>query len=75
VSVVFLAVGFVVGLFAFLIVPNPQAAGLGFFTRLLSSLLFAILYAIFVTLGLALVGWVYNLLTKKIKGITLVVEE
>jgi len=74
VSLVFLIVGLVVGLFAFLIIPNPQAEGLGFFTRLLAGLMFAVLYALFVTLGLALVAFLYNLLTKKIRGITLQLE-
>ncbi len=63
--VVFAVIGLIVGVFAFLIFPHPSSAGLSFSTRLLSALLFAVLYTLIVSLGIGLVAWLYNVLSAK----------
>ncbi len=63
--VVFAAIGLIVGVFAFLVFPHPSSAGLTFSTRMLSALLFAVLYTLIVTLGIGLVVWLYNVLSAK----------
>ncbi len=64
-SVVFAVIGLIVGVFAFLIFPHPSSAGLTFSTRLLSALLFAVLYTLIVSLGIGLIAWLYNVLSLK----------
>ncbi len=65
-SVVFAVIGMIVGIFAFLIFPHPSSVGLSFSTRLLSAMLFAVLYALIVTLGIGLVVWLYNVLSARL---------
>ena len=69
VPLVFLIIGVLVGLLTFLIFPNPQARGMGFFPRLLSGFFFAILYTVIVSIGIVILAGIYNSIAKRIHGI------
>lgn len=64
---VFLVIGLLVGIFIFLIAPTGAIAGIGFGTRILSWLIFSIIYAIVLTISVCLIALFYNFVVKKIK--------
>ncbi|MCL2485172.1 MAG: hypothetical protein FWF00_06425 [Endomicrobia bacterium] len=64
-SIVFLILGALIGLFTFFIFPTDLAAGLGFFPRLLSWVIFLVLYTVIMTVGALVVAWLYNFVSAK----------
>lgn len=63
----FSVVGLVVGILAFLVFPPTTSIGLSVGTRLLSALLFTVLYTLIITAGLGLIVWLYNLTSRSLK--------
>jgi hypothetical protein len=74
VSVIFLIAGAVIGIFTFFLFPTAAAAGLGFGAKLLAWIIFIILYALIMTVGILIVVWLYNVLSPSLGCITLDVE-
>jgi hypothetical protein len=74
VSVIFLIAGAVIGIFTFFLFPTAAAAGLGFGAKLLAWIIFIILYALIMTVGILIVVWLYNFLSPSLGCITLDVE-
>jgi len=74
VSVIFLIAGAVIGIFTFFLFPTAAAAGLGFGAKLLAWIIFVILYALIMTVGILIVVWLYNVLSPSLGCITLDVE-
>ena len=63
--IVFALFGAIIGIFTFFIFPAEVAAGLGFGARILSWLLFIVLYTAIMSVGIAVVVWIYNFIVKK----------
>jgi hypothetical protein len=74
VSVIFLIAGAVIGIFTFFLFPTAAAAGLGFGAKLLAWIIFIILYALIMTVGILIIVWLYNVLSPSLGCITLDVE-
>jgi hypothetical protein len=74
VSVIFLIAGAVIGIFTFFLFPTAAAAGLGFGAKLLAWIIFVILYALIMTVGILIIVWLYNVLSPSLGCITLDVE-
>jgi len=72
--IVFFILGVVIGIFTFFIVPTDLAAGLGFGARFLSFLIFIVLYAVIMSIGALVVGFLYNIVVEKIMGSGIVIS-
>jgi len=72
---IFAIVGVVIGIFTFFIFPTEVAAGLGFGTRLISWLIFVVLYTVIMFLGIAIIALLYNWVSDKTGGIVVTLEE
>ena len=72
---IFSIVGVVIGLFTFFIFPTEVATGLGFGTRLLSWLIFVVLYTVIMFLGIAVISLLYNWVSDKTGGVVVTLEE
>ena len=74
--IVFAILGAVIGIFTFFIFPTELAANLGFGARLLSWLIFIVLYTFIMSIGIVLVSWIYNFVVGKIgKGAVVELEQ
>ena len=74
--IVFALFGAIIGIFTFFIFPAEVAAGLGFGARILSWLLFIVLYTAIMSVGIAVVVWIYNFIVKKIgSGVVVNLEQ
>ncbi len=58
--VVFALLGALIGIFTFFIFPTELAANLGFGAKLLSWLIFIVLYTLIMAVGVIAVAWIYN---------------
>lgn len=74
VSVIFLIAGAIIGIFTFFIFPTAAAAGLGFGAKLLAWLIFIILYALIMTIGILIVIWLYNVVSPSTGSIKIYTE-
>jgi hypothetical protein len=63
--VVFSILGVLVGFIMFFFSPTDLVAGLGFWAKLLSWVIFVVLYTIIMTIGTLVVSWIYNLIASK----------
>ena len=74
--VVFALLGALNGIFTFFIFPTELAANLGFGAKLLSWLIFIVLYTLIMSVGVIAVAWIYNFIVGKIgKGAVLELEQ
>ncbi len=74
--VVFALLGALIGIFTFFIFPTELAANLGFGAKLLSWLIFIVLYTLIMAVGVIAVAWIYNFIVAKIgKGAVLELEQ
>ncbi len=74
--IVFALLGALIGIFTFFIFPTELATNLGFGARLLSWLIFVVLYTAIMSIGVIVVGWIYNFVVGKIgKGAVIELEQ
>lgn len=69
VPIVFSILGAVIGIFTFFLFPTDIARNLSFGARLLSWLIFVILYTLIMVVGLILISWLYNWVVGKVGGV------
>ena len=73
--IVFALLGALIGIFTFFIFPTELAANLGFGARILSWLIFIVLYTAIMSIGVLVVAWIYNFVVGKIgKGVVIDLE-
>lgn len=73
-SVIFAIAGAIIGIFTFFLFPTAAAAGLGVGAKFLAWIIFVILYALIMVVGILIVVFLYNLLSPSLGSITLYVE-
>jgi len=73
--IVFGVLGIVIGIFTFFLFPTEIARNLSIGARLLSWLIFVVLYTAIMVAGIVLVAWLYNVVVAKIGGITIELEQ
>ena len=74
--IVFALLGALIGIFTFFIFPTELASNLGFGARILSWLIFIVLYTVIMSLGIVVLSWIYNFVVGKIgKGVTINLEQ
>lgn len=74
--VVFALLGALIGIFTFFIFPTELAGNLGFGAKLLSWLIFIVLYTLIMSVGIIAIAWIYNFIVGKIgKGAVLELEQ
>jgi hypothetical protein len=66
--VVFAILGALIGLFTFFFFPTDLAAGLGFGAKLLSWVIFVVLYTVIMAIGTLVVAWLYNFVSTKLNS-------
>lgn len=72
--IVFGILGAVIGIFTFFLFPTEIAQNLSFGARLLSWLIFVVLYTLIMVVGLMLIGWLYNWVVSMVGGVVLTLE-
>jgi hypothetical protein len=75
VPTVFGILGAVIGIFTFFLFPTEIAKDLAFGAKLLSWLIFVILYTLIMFVGLVLVSWLYNWVVGKMGGVIINIEQ
>ncbi|MCX5781679.1 MAG: hypothetical protein NT145_03100 [Elusimicrobia bacterium] len=75
IPIVFGVLGIVIGIFTFFLFPTEIARNLSIGARLLSWLIFVILYTAIMVLGIVLISWLYNVVVAKIGGISVELEQ
>ncbi|MGA2090212.1 MAG: hypothetical protein ABSH12_01965 [Endomicrobiales bacterium] len=73
--IVFGILGAVIGVFTFFLFPTEIARNLSFGARLLSWLIFVILYTLIMVAGLMLISWLYNWVVGKVGGVVIGLEQ
>ena len=74
--IVFALLGALIGIFTFFIFPTELASNLGFGARILSWLIFIVLYTVIMSVGIAVVSWIYNFVVSKTgKGAVIDLEQ
>lgn len=74
--IVFALFGAIIGIFTFFVFPAEVAAGLGFGARILSWLVFIVLYTAIMSVGIVAVVWIYNFMVRKIgNGVIVNIEQ
>lgn len=74
--IVFALLGALIGIFTFFIFPTELAANLGFGARILSWLIFIVLYTLIMSVGVVVVAWLYNIVAGKMtKGVVFQLEQ
>jgi hypothetical protein len=73
--IVFGILGAVIGIFTFFLFPTEIARNLSFGARLLSWLIFVILYTLIMVAGLMLISWLYNWVVGKVGGVVIGLEQ
>jgi predicted Co/Zn/Cd cation transporter (cation efflux family) len=66
--VVFAILGALIGLITFFFFPTDLAAGLGFGAKLLSWVIFVVIYTVIMAVGALVVAWLYNFVTSKLNS-------
>ncbi|MDR0398558.1 MAG: hypothetical protein LBH33_01975 [Endomicrobium sp.] len=66
--VVFAILGALIGLVTFFFFPTDLAAGLGFGAKLLSWVIFVVLYTVIMAIGALVVAWLYNFVASKLNS-------
>ena len=73
--IVFALLGALIGIFTFFLFPTELASNLGFGARILSWLIFIVLYTAIMSIGVIVVAWIYNFVVGKIgKGVVIDLE-
>ena len=72
--IVFAILGAVIGIFTFFLFPTEIAQNLSFGARLLSWLIFVVLYTLIMVIGVLLIAWLYNWVVGRVGGVTLNLE-
>ena len=72
--IVFGVLGIVIGIFTFFLFPTEIARNLSIGARLLSWLIFVVLYTAIMVVGIILIAWLYNVVVAKLGGITIELE-
>ena len=75
VPIVFGVLGIVIGIFTFFLFPTEIARNLSIGARLLSWLIFVVLYTLIMVIGIILISWLYNVVVAKLGGITVELEQ
>jgi hypothetical protein len=70
VPVIFAILGTVIGVFTFFVFPTDVARDLTVGARLLSWLIFVVLYTVIMVVGLAVISWLYNVVANKMGGLS-----
>lgn len=73
--VVFAILGAVIGIFTFFLFPTEIARDLAFGARLLSWIIFVVLYTLIMVAGILLVSWLYNVIVAKLGGVVINIEQ
>ena len=74
--IVFALLGALIGIFTFFIFPTELASNLGFGARLLSWLIFIVLYTAIMSIGLIVVAALFNFVAGKLgKGVVVNLEQ
>ena len=74
--IVFALLGALIGIFTFFIFPTELASNLGFGARILSWLIFIVLYTVIMSLGIVVLSWIYNFVVGRIgKGVAINLEQ
>ena len=74
--IVFALLGALIGIFTFFIFPTELASNLGFGARILSWLIFIVLYTVIMSIGIIVLSWIYNFVVGRIgKGVTINLEQ
>lgn len=74
--IIFALLGTLIGIFTFFIFPTELASNLGFGYRILAWLIFIVLYTIIMSVGIIVVGFIYNFVAGKIgKGAVIDLEQ
>ena len=74
IPIVFGVLGVVIGIFTFFLFPTEIARNLSIGARLLSWLIFVVLYTAIMVVGIILISWLYNVVVSKFGGITIELE-
>lgn len=74
--VIFLIAGAIIGIVTFFIVPSELAVSLNFGQKMLSWLIFVLLYTLIMSVGIALIAVLYNMVVAKFNmgGVSLTLE-
>ena len=72
--IVFAILGVVIGIFTFFVFPTEIAQNLSVGARLLSWLIFIVLYTLIMVVGIVLISWLYNLVVGKFGGVVISLE-
>jgi hypothetical protein len=75
IPVVFGVLGIVIGIFTFFLFPTEIARNLSIGARLLSWLIFVVLYTAIMVAGIVMISWLYNVVVAKIGGISVELEQ
>lgn len=74
--IVFALLGTLIGIFTFFLFPTDLAANLGFGARIISWLIFIVLYTAIMSVGIVVVAWIYNFVVGKFgKGAVISLEQ
>ncbi len=74
--IVFALLGALIGIFTFFIFPTELASNLGFGARILSWLIFIVLYTVIMSIGIVVLSWIYNFVVGRIgKGVAINLEQ
>ena len=74
--IVFALLGALIGIFTFFIFPTELAANLGFGARILSWLIFIVLYTAIMSIGIVVVAALFNVVAgKRGKGVVVNLEQ
>ncbi len=72
--IVFAILGIVIGIFTFFIFPTEIAQNLSVGARMLSWLIFIVLYTLIMVAGIVLIAWLYNMVVGKFGGAVISLE-
>jgi hypothetical protein len=74
--VIFLIAGAIIGIITFFLFPSELAVSLNIGQKLLSWLIFVVLYTAIMSIGIALIAWLYNIVISKFNmgGVSLTLE-
>jgi hypothetical protein len=75
VPIVFAILGLVIGIFTFFLFPTDIAQNLSVGARLLSWLIFVVLYTLIMVAGIVLVSFLYNWVVGKVGGVVIDIEQ
>ena len=75
VPIIFAILGAVIGIFTFFVFPNEMVQDLNFGAKLLSWLIFLVLYTLIMFIGIVIVSWLYNWVVGFVGGAVIDIEK